>query len=213
MAIFLSNNVGTTIEEEYNLGKLLNLGLGVDFCKDEHADNIKMLPVYMKLSYVIGIWVQLSVIAVLTLFCTFILITSLLAEQLDEKTKEEVFLTEGDSELLSFSLKEWLSQFNQLHILVERIKDCFSPILAIVIFYLAIQFPYEAYLLVMYIMQIIHGFQPPEPLNLILLRFLKLLLRLGTIVFAVQQLQDKVESIFFQMYYKSFLYNFTCNLI
>lgn len=75
----------------------------------------------MSLSFATGIWVQSSAIAVLTLFRALVLVTSLLAEELDKKTNEKTFPTESDA--FSLALDEWLHKFYQLQCLAETRKD------------------------------------------------------------------------------------------
>ncbi len=183
----------TTISEEYHFGKLLDLRTK-NVCKKYFSwgrskNNIH--PAFMKLSTVSGIWVQASVIAVLTLLCALVLVTSMLAEEMDERTKEEAFLVENETS--SSALDDWLSQLNKLHILIEKIKGLFSPILTLYVFYIFVEFPCRVYELIQYIpaLKNIDWMQfSPTVFSIFMLS-----LRLGTIVAAIHQLQQKVISL------------------
>jgi hypothetical protein len=131
--------------------------------------------------------VRLSVIAVLSLFCALILTASLLAEELDERTKEEVFLTEGDS------LDDWLSRFDEFHLLVDSINDRFNAILAITLFYYFTHLPLPIFDIMDFVADPPDQYYQP---GLILIRSMLLVLMyalpFGTIAIICQQLQVKV---------------------
>ena len=122
-----------TIVKTYSFEKIVNLGFR-DFCdyRSLYEAKIEVSPAFIPLSWITGIWVQSSVIAVLTLFCALTWTTSLLAKELDNRTKEEEFLVEGNA--LSSALDDWLRLFDKLHLLVDSINDFFHAILAITVF-------------------------------------------------------------------------------
>jgi len=153
-----------------------------------------MSPAYMRFSLVTGIWVQSSVIAVLTVFCAFTSIISFLAEELDERTNHKAFSVEIDA--LSHKLDEWLNQFHQVHVMVENLKEYFSLILTLFAFYAFIHSPHHicAMMLDIYVEDDGNG----SLINLSfdfynkLLFTLMLCVRLGTIVTVCHQLEDSV---------------------
>ena len=81
------------------------------------------------MSGISAIWIRLSILAVLTLFCALAWIASLLAEELDKRTNETTFPVEREA--YSTALKKWFHQFQLFNVLVERINDLFSPIIAL----------------------------------------------------------------------------------
>lgn len=180
--------------KSYNFGKLFNLGLA-DICnKTVTRAKIKMPPVYANVSLGTGIWVQSSVIAVLTLFCALVVsITSLLAEELHKKRKEESFSTD-DGDKLSFELDEWLTQFHEIRCLVESIQEFFSLILAFSMFYYFVHFPYQAFELLNYLsnrnlVNYRNFYYIFEEIISVILLFS---LRLGTFVTVSNELKKKV---------------------
>ncbi len=133
------------IVAEFNFGKIayfLEAGLP-DKCVSNRIRyskeflTIGTAPVYRELSLAAGFWVQLSIIAVLNTFCALVSIASLLAEELDRRTKKKSFPTERKA----LALEKWFIEFDRFYVLVERIKSCFSPILALAVVYYFIQFP------------------------------------------------------------------------
>jgi len=163
----------------------------------------KVSPIVRKLSLATGIWVQLSIIAVLTVFCALVLVTALLAEELDDRTKEEAFPTDRDA--LSIALDDWLKQLNHLHILVERIQDCFSPILTLTFVYCFIHFPYIVFDLMIGVLvktdiyyEIKGSFFPYiHPLAVTMSYALMLSVRMAIIVTVCRRLKNKVSNKYF----------------
>lgn len=187
-------NFVDTIVKTYNYEKIFNLGFA-DFCDDSYYYELKIRysPALIPLSWITGIWVQSSVIAVLTLFCALILTTSLLAEELDKRTIEEAFPVEENA--LSFAIEDWLSKFNKLLFLVDIISDFFQPILAITVFYYFDHFPLSAYNFLTSFLTKTYGKKDQAYWKGILILILPLLmdiLRIGTIAIVCQQLQVKV---------------------
>lgn len=129
---------------QFHLGKLANLG-HVDICNVTAYKGKfnRMSAIYKQLSTTTTIWAQSYIIAIMTLFCAFVLVTSLLAEELDKRTTETDFPTERDG--ITLALDNWLNQFHQLYLMVERINECFGPILAITLFYYFVFFPYKVF--------------------------------------------------------------------
>ena len=72
----------------YNFGVFFILDLG---CRERASrdDESKLSPVYNKLGFVASIWVQSSVLAILTLFCALAWTGSLLAEELEKRAIPE----------------------------------------------------------------------------------------------------------------------------
>lgn len=184
----MSQNGGLpAIGRSYTLGKMLNLGL-TDICKPYvYLAKMEIPPVLLQMSSIIGLWVRSAVVPVLTLFCALIFVSSLLAEELDNKTKENEFPTEREA--MSLALDDWLIEFDQLYKLIEIIKDFFKPILAITIFYFFIQFPCSVYNL------ILNAFINSAPWSVLkqnMWFICMLTLRFCTIAIVCQQLRDKV---------------------
>ena len=120
------------LTNDYNTGIILYMinfrPSSKEICnKTIFREMLNVPPIVRKLSLATGIWVQLSIIAVLTVFCALVLVTALLAEELDDRTKEEAFPVDEDG--LALALDGWFKQLNHLHILEEMIQDFFSPIL------------------------------------------------------------------------------------
>ncbi len=187
------DNFDYTIVKTYSLEKIFNLGFA-DFCDHRYFYEAKLevSPALIPLSWMTGIWVQSSVIAVLTLFCALIWTTSLLAEELDKRTKEEGFPVERDA--LSYALDDWLSQFDKLYLLVDDINDWFKTILAIATFYFFNHFPLSAFTFLNYFfMDVNEGTEQTwEIVSVKILPLLMDLLRFCTIAIVCQQLQVKV---------------------
>lgn len=201
----------TNIAEKYNIEKWLDLGLDCNYTRKLPYNNDSSKICYKKnetfycekrgpttyetfienVSYAIGIWLHSSVMAVLTFICGLILVTSLLAEEIDQRTEVQFLTFSTDGDALSLALENWLRQFDQLHLLVEMVKDFSSPILAITIFYYFTKFPGFADTLIRYLM--IHPFMITwVQLFSLIFNILMISLRLGTIVTICNQLQDKV---------------------
>ena len=176
----------------YNFGKMFNLG-HADICNTTAARaRIEMPPAFTIVSLGTGMWVQSSVIAVLTLFCALISISSLLAKELNDRTKKETF--RGDGEKFSFALDEWLSQFHKLHCLVESIQEYFSPLLVFTIFYYFFHFPYQSFELFKYMFNrnLVNHLNFNYIFREIASVFVLFSLRLGTIVIVGKELKEKV---------------------
>lgn len=170
----------------YNFNKLFNLGF-TDLCnKKAYSAKLAMSPLSTNLASITGIWVQSAVIAVLTIFCALVLVASLLAEELDNRTKEETFIPS-----LSAALDDWLTQFHQLNVLVERIQDVFSQILAFTLFQVFVQFPYQIDIFIGKILNPAYSPLLSQIISNIMMNFIQL----STIVFVCQQLQNKVQFI------------------
>jgi len=183
-----------SIVTTYNYEKIWYLGFA-DFCDNPsfYEAKIKLLTAFIPLSWITGFWVQSSVIAVLTLFCALIWTTSLLAEELNKRTKDEAFPVEENA--LSFSIEDWLIKFNKLHLLVDRISDFFQPILAITVFYYFDHFPLSLFAFLKSFLK--KPIRKPVPTNwksvfFFILPLLMDFLRFGTIAIVCQQLQVKV---------------------
>lgn len=86
-----------------------------------------MPPAYDYLSLVTATWVYSSVIAVLLLCSVLVWIASLMAEELERRTRHETAAVGRES------LNDWLRQFHLFNLLVEGINECFSPILGITV--------------------------------------------------------------------------------
>lgn len=83
---------------------------------------------YGKMAYPIGIWVQSSMIAVLSVLCNLMWTASLLAEELDEKTIEFENMDDEDGRP-SLEQEKWLGQFNLLTNFIEEINNFFGYIM------------------------------------------------------------------------------------
>ncbi len=143
MAFYLTPRNVSNFTSKYDFDKFLFDRSVGDLCKNtivKVSSKIEMSTVKTLMAITAGFWAKSSVIAVLTVFCVLISTTSLLAEEMDERTKEETF--SGGKEATSIALDEWLGQFHQLHLIVEKMKDCFSLILALTVFHLFVNFPY-----------------------------------------------------------------------
>ncbi len=118
--------------EQYFFGAFFDLGL-TDICTNRVTGskffNRKYYELLRVVSGISAIWIRLSILAVLTLFCTLVWIASLLAEELDKRTNETTFPVEREA--YSTALKKWFNQFQLFNVLVERINDLFSPIIAL----------------------------------------------------------------------------------
>ena len=189
----------------YNTGIILYMinfrPSSTDICNNTiFREMLNVPPIVRKLSLATGIWVQLSIIAVLTVFCALVLVTALLAEELDDRTKEEAFPDDRDG--LSLALDGWFKQLNHLHILVEMIQHCFSPILTLTFLYYFIQFPYIIFELMIGVLrktnfryEIKCQFFPfIHPVAQTLSYALMLFVRMGIIVSVCRQLQNKVSN-------------------
>ncbi len=55
-----------------------------------------------------GIWIHSSAMAVLTLIYALILVTSLLVEEIGQRTEVQILTFSTDGDVLSLSLKNWL---------------------------------------------------------------------------------------------------------
>lgn len=147
--------------------------------------SIGMTPVYRELSLVTGLWVHLSIIAIFNLFCALVSIASLLAEELDKRTKEKAFPT--DRKALSFAIENWFIEFDRLYVMVERINKCFGPIVALAVAYYFVQFPSIVQNVLM------EGFFPDY--SSYLCKTL-IFIRLCTIITVCNQLETKVTAVF-----------------
>jgi len=181
------------IGKTYSFDKILSLGY-TDFCysRYNYETKIKVSPELVPCSWITGILVQSSDTAVLTLFCALIWTTSLLAEELDNRTKEEGFLLEGDA--VSSALDDWLCLLDKIYLLVESVNDLFNGILAIAAFYYFSHFPLSTFTFLDYFFMKTKG-KTTKTWGKIFINMLPMLmdvLRLGTIAFVCQQLQIKV---------------------
>jgi len=88
------------------------------------------------------IWIQSSVIAVLTLFCALVWLASLLAVELaGKKARESLFLNREENDAgPSLELEKWMNQFHILSVFIENIDNVFSPILVLTMFLKTIRF-------------------------------------------------------------------------
>ena len=85
---------------QFHLGKLVNLGHVGNCNGTAYKGKInRMSPIYKQLSLITTIWARSYIITILTLFCALVLVTSLLAEELDKRTTETAF----------FKKKEWIN--------------------------------------------------------------------------------------------------------
>ena len=103
----------------------------------------KRLPTVNKPALAMRIWIQSSVIAVVTLFCTFVSLASLLVDEFHKRTKKSSFLNNkkhGNTKKSSLELDKWLHQFHILNLFIENIRDFFEPILVLTIFRKMVQF-------------------------------------------------------------------------
>jgi len=98
------------------------------------------LPAINMLVLGMRIWIQSSVIAVLTLFCALVWLASLLAEELSGKKTRESLVWNKKDDGPSLELEKWMRQFNNLSIFIENIDNVFSPILVLAIFLKTIRF-------------------------------------------------------------------------
>lgn len=99
------------------------------------------------------IWMQSSVIAVLTLFCSLVWLASQLAKELAGKRARECLLWNQEKENTdgpSLKLQNWMNQFNILYVFVENIDSVFSPILVLAIFLKMIRFSDHFYQILVY---------------------------------------------------------------
>lgn len=180
---------------QFHLGKLVNLGHVVNCNGTAYKGKInRMSPIYKQLSLITTIWARSYIIAIFTLFCTLVLVTSLLAEELDKRTTDTAFSKKKNG--LTLALDNWLNKFHQLYLLVERINECFSPILAITVFYYFVFFPYKVFGFMHDVIVIdsetnLSRLWSRIPYN-ISYSFLMLFVRLVTIVNVCDQLQGKV---------------------
>lgn len=111
---------------KFNFGKFFNLDLK-DICNKEASYNkTNLLPAFDYLSLATATWVYSSFIAVLMLFSALVWIASLMAEQLEKRARSE---TAGGRD----PLNDCLRQFHLFNLLVERINQCFSPIMGITV--------------------------------------------------------------------------------
>ena len=208
MAIYLYLR---NIAEEYNLEKWTDLGLDCKYTRELpyniHSSHIcstkngtfgceRRKPtsyetIIENVSYATGIWIHSSTMAVLTLICALILVTSLLVEELDQRTEVEVLTLSTDGITLSLALDNWLRQFDQLHLLIEMVKDFTSPILTLTVLYYVVESPGLADTLIRYVL----SFPVIKWVQLFSLTFdiLMVSLRLGTIVTVCHNLQVKVQ--------------------
>lgn len=185
---------------------MFNLGF-IDFCDDSSLLEVKIQtsPACIPISWITGIWVQSSLIAVLTFFCALILTASLLAEALDKRTKEGGFPMEENE--MSSALEDWLSQFDKLNLLVDSINDFFNAILAITVFYYFNHFPLSVFNFLDYFIMKMFG-KTSKTWKVILkfsLPVLMFVLRFATIAIVCQQLQVKVIYLI-QSYHRRFYY-------
>ena len=178
----------TFVNEIYYLGNFFNL-IGLSSGGPS--------PAYMQMSFITKIWVQSSAIAVLSLFCAFILVASSLTEELNLRTKEETFFT-AKSSTVSMTLDSWFDQFHQLLLLVERIKECFNPILVITVFYFFVKFTDQVFNTIKDVCRL-------GEFGLTIWLFV-LIIRFGTIVIVCQQLQYKVFTFTYASLSNSFSY-------
>jgi len=100
------------------------------------------LPAINKPALGMRIWIQSSVIAVLTLFCALVWLASQLAEELaGKKARESLFWNREEEDAgPSLELEKWMNQFHILSVFVENIDNVFSPILVLTMFLKAIRF-------------------------------------------------------------------------
>ena len=100
------------------------------------------LPPINKPALGMRIWIQSSVIAVLTLFCALVWLASQLAEELaGKKARESLFWNREEEDAgPSLELEKWMNQFHILRVFVENIDNVFSPILVLTMFLKMIRF-------------------------------------------------------------------------
>lgn len=99
---------------------------------------------------------------------------------------------------MSLALEKWLSEFNQVYLIAESIKDFFSPISALAVFYFFVHFPHQVYTIMKPILKdttlsyYILWKALPKFLSFTLLVYI----RLGIIVTVCNQLQSNVGQSF-----------------
>ncbi len=121
-------NISSLIEQQF-----------IDVCNNHR----KRLPAVNKPALVMRIWIQSSVIAVVTLYCTLVSLASLLVDGFHKRTKKSSFLNNkkhGNTKKSSLQLDKWLNQFHILNLFIENIMDLFGPILVLTIFRKIVQF-------------------------------------------------------------------------
>jgi len=173
----------------YNFGVFFILDLG---CRerDTRDDESKLSPVYKKLGFVASIWVQSSVVAILTLFCALAWTASLLAEELEKRAIPEAHFPKENREHYKRAMDDWLSQFHLFNSLVERIDDFFNPIITVTVsyFFFILSFCFFVSLdSLPHVGEAFGHFTRPYPA-------LMLYSRLATVVFVCHQLRTKVSS-------------------
>ena len=103
----------------------------------------KRFPAVNKPAIAMIIWIQSSVIAVVTLFCTLVSLASLLVEEFHKRIKKSYLWSRkkyGNTKITSLELDQWLNQFHILNLFIENIMDIFRPILVLIIFRKIVQF-------------------------------------------------------------------------